>query len=104
MRTVEYVNLLNPENRIRIRFEAEHGQILRFTVQLECWFDHWTPVIRYDTAHGFAHCDIIHPYGDDRKVQLKVESYNDALTYAVADITDQWRRYRDRFERWQSRA
>lgn len=98
MRTVEYVNLLNPENRVRIRFDTEHGQVLKFVVQLECRYDAWTPVIRYDTAHGFAHCDIIFPSGDDRKIRLPIQDFNEALTYAVDDITDNWSRYRERYE------
>ena len=100
MRAVEYVNLLNPENRIRIRFDTDAGQILKFTVQLEYWHEDWMPVVRYDTAHGFAHCDIIHPYGDDRKVRLEVRGFNEALTYAITDIAENWVRYRDRYE-WQ---
>ena len=102
MRTVEYVNLLNPENRIRIRFDTDAGQILRFTVQLECWHEDWMPVVRCDTAHGFAHCDIIHPHGDDRKVRLDIQDFNEALTIAVADITENWVRYRERYEGWRA--
>jgi hypothetical protein len=101
VRTVEYVNLLNPENRVRIRFDTEHGQVLKFVVQLECWYDAWTPVIRYDTAHGFAHCDIIFPRGDDHKLRLAIQDFDEALTYVVEDIAENWSRYRDRYEEWQ---
>lgn len=101
MRTVEYVKLLNPENSIRIRFGTEYGRIIRFTVQLECQFDEWTPVLRYDTAHGFAHYDIIHPHGDDQKVPIEIQNFNEALTFAVTDITQNWERYRERFVGWQ---
>ncbi len=101
MRIVEYMKLLNPGNSVRIRFDTDHGQILRFTVQLECHFDEWTPVLRYDTAHGFPHYDIIHPHGDDQKVPIDIQDFNEALSFAVADITQNWAWYRERYERWQ---
>ena len=101
MRTVEYVKLLNPENRVRIRFDTDQGQVLRFTVQLECRFDEWAPVLRYDTAHGFAHYDIIHPHGNDQKIPIEIQDFMEALAFGVADITQNWGRYRERYEGWQ---
>ena len=63
MRAVEFRRLLDYDNALRVMFESERGQILRFVVQLECQFvedGKWTPVVRYDTAHGYAHRDIMH--------------------------------------------
>jgi len=40
-------------------------------VQLECKIaesDEFTAVIRYDTAHGFAHLDRLHPSSAERKI------------------------------------
>lgn len=64
MRTVEFRRLLDYDNALRVMFETERGQILRFVVQLECQFvedGEWIPVVRYDTAHGYAHRDVLHP-------------------------------------------
>jgi hypothetical protein len=38
MRTVEFRRLLDFDNALRVMFETERGQILRFVVQLECLF------------------------------------------------------------------
>lgn len=65
MRSIEFHRILDAENMLRVRFDTERGHVLRFTVQLESRFgqsDDWIPVVRYDTAHGFAHMDQLHPY------------------------------------------
>ncbi|HLC15676.1 MAG TPA: hypothetical protein VJL89_05565, partial [Thermodesulfovibrionia bacterium] len=63
MRHVEFRKLLDEDNALRVRFEIDKGRVSQFVVQLECTFDdEWIPVVRYDTAHGFAHCDKLHPY------------------------------------------
>ncbi|MCK6568124.1 MAG: hypothetical protein HUU12_15115 [Anaerolineales bacterium] len=70
MRTVEFRRLLDDANALRVRFETDHGQILRFIVQLECLFSEdgeWTPVVRYDTAHGYAHRDVMRPHRKRRE-------------------------------------
>lgn len=41
------------------------------------------PVIRYDTAHGFAHIDRIYPDGQIEKQPLYFDNYNLAFTYAI---------------------
>jgi hypothetical protein len=70
-------------------------------VQLECFInDYWTPVIRYDTAHGFAHCDRLHPYEPAAKTQMQTQDYNDALTIALTDLSENWLAYRRRYEQW----
>ena len=58
MRHIEFRRLFDNDNALRVHFDVEHGEVLVFVVQLECLFSgKWTPVIRYDTAHGFAHRD-----------------------------------------------
>jgi len=50
MRTVEFRRLLDNDNALRVMFETDHGQIVRFVVQLECIFiegGEWMPVVRY---------------------------------------------------------
>ena len=48
--------VLGNDSRIR-HFHARIGQqVLEFVVQLEILTEgRWKPVVRYDTAHGFAH-------------------------------------------------
>jgi hypothetical protein len=101
VRTVEFRRLLDETNALRVSFDIEHGQVQRFVVQLEGLFDDaWQAVVRYDTAHGFAHCDVLHPYDDTQKISLETNDYNEALTYAQVDLANHWRDYRARYEEW----
>ena len=101
MRTVEYRRLLDDRNAVRVRFELERHQILKFVVQLECRFnDEWMAVVRYDTTHNFAHCDVLHPTEKAQKVEMASQDYNEALTLAIDDLTKNWQKYRRRYERW----
>lgn len=101
MRDVTFRQLLNEQNALRVRFSLDHGEVVKFVVQLECCFESkWTAVIRYDTAHGFAHCDKIHPYQTTEKTTLETKDYNEALTFALNDLQANWRHYRQRYEKW----
>ena len=101
MRTVEFHRLLDHQNSLRVRFELEQGQVKKFIAQLECYINGaWCPVVRYDTAHNFAHRDLIHPVGDVEKSEMAVQDYNEALTFAIEDLADNWGKYRERYEQW----
>ena len=100
-RTVTFEHSLGPGSRARVRFVKERGRILGFAVQLECLFgDQWQPVVCYDTAHDFAHRDVIRPDGTAEKTALSFSDYNQALTFAHEDIKANWQVYRDRYQRW----
>ena len=104
MRKVEFRTLLDDDNALRVRFESEQGKILRFVVQFECRFEgEWVAVVRYDTAHGFAHCDRLHPYRDAIKTVMTTQDYNDALTFAIRDLTENWRNYRIKYQEWRKK-
>jgi hypothetical protein len=103
MRTVEFRRLLDDMNALRVRFETDRGQILRFVIQLECLFSEdgeWTPVVRYDTAHGYAHRDVLHPHEREEKTEMPVQDYNEAFTIAMDDIVKRRVVYRRRYEEW----
>ncbi|MBW7919911.1 MAG: hypothetical protein H3C52_11495 [Anaerolineales bacterium] len=102
MRVVSYVYAFDDNNALRVRFELERGRVLSFVVQLECYFvDHgWLPVVRYDTAHGFAHRDTIHPRREAEKKAMPVGSYEEGLSFAENDLKSNWREYRRRYEEW----
>jgi hypothetical protein len=102
MQLVEFHRFLNDYNALRVRFELDAGQILKFVVQLECQFADkaWVPIIRYDTAHGFAHCDKLHPYESTLKTKMETKNYNDALNMALDDLVRNWQAYRRRYEEW----
>ncbi|HET8562412.1 MAG TPA: hypothetical protein VFM35_00935 [Candidatus Binatia bacterium] len=54
----------------------------------------WQAVIRYDTAHGYAHIDRFNLEGKRRKETLHL-SLSDALTRAERDIKQNWQHFRE---------
>ena len=91
--------LLERDVAVRVRFTRNRGRITAFVVQLECWIrDHWYPVMRYDTAHGFTHCDALKPDGTQEKHTIPIRDFNEALTYAQNDLRTNYRRYCERFK------
>lgn len=102
MRQVSYVQALDSNNALRVRFELEYGRVVSFVVQLECYFEDngWLPVVRYDTAHGFAHRDTMHPKEQTEKTEITVDSYEEGMNYAIDDVKANWLQYRRRYEKW----
>jgi len=93
----EYVIPLGKNARKRHRHETDRGKVTGFTVQLEVYVnDQWREVIRYDSAHGFAHIDRY--YLDGRKVKKELNlKLNEALTLADEDIKENWKAYQKAF-------
>lgn len=88
----------SPDCRKRHQHHRYKNEIVEFVVQLEVMLKgHWYPVIRYDTAHEFAHCDIIHHSGKIEKVSIPSLNYKEALTFADKDLNENWQIYRSRF-------
>jgi hypothetical protein len=94
-RLVQFTLLLTLEDRRRRRHIAEKGQILKFAVQYETKVKgRWYPVVRYDTAHGYAHKHIFYPNGQQRKSRMQIANYNLALKVAEDDVRRHWPRYK----------
>jgi hypothetical protein len=94
----EFVVVLSDDCRIRHYHNRIKSQILEFMVQLEISSKgKWKPVVRYDTAHDYAHRDIFHGDGKVEKIPLSFGDYNSALTFAELDIRSNWELYRERF-------
>lgn len=67
----EFLIYLDQEMRL-CRYRHYHvsdgKEIVEFRVQLEILVgDEWYAVVRYDTAHGKPHRDILHPNGEQTK-------------------------------------
>lgn len=74
------------------------GQVIEFLVQYEIRIaGEWNPVVRYDTAHGFAHKDILHLTRKADKAALPFTDDNLALIYAENDLRKNWKKYREAF-------
>lgn len=85
------------DTRIRHYHQTEKGRVVKFLVQLEVDVrGTWKGVIRYDTAHGYAHIDRLNIKGRKKKGRLHL-NFNEALTRAERDIKQNWSVYRERF-------
>ena len=92
-----YTLSVGTDTRIRHYHRTERGRVLEFVVQLEVQIrGEWKPVLRYDTAHRFAHIDRYNLKGRVKKEQLAL-SFGEALTRAERDIKQNWLTYRERF-------
>jgi len=100
MKTKSYVFMLTETDRKRHKHMSDAGKIIGFVVQYETKLqDKWVPMMRYDTAHGFAHKDILNPDGTSEKILLGNVDYNELLTFADRDINENWQRYKGRYIR-----
>ncbi|MEA3416286.1 MAG: hypothetical protein U9R02_09055 [Thermodesulfobacteriota bacterium] len=92
-----YIIPLGENARKRHYHEADKGDIIGFAVQLEVLVnDQWKVVIRYDSAHGFAHIDRY--YLDGRKVKIELHlKLSEALTLGDEDIKENWKIYQKAF-------
>ena len=85
------------DTRIRHYHRTEYGKVIKFSVQLEVEIKtRWRGVIRYDTAHGYAHIDRFNLQRKRKKERLQL-SFSEALTRAERDIKQNWWIYRERF-------
>jgi hypothetical protein len=93
---------LEQDVQIRTRMGLDRrGNVVHFTVQLEIWIDKWTPVVRYDNAHGEAHIDYINPKGVTYdKIWLNLRPpFNVAMTRAEQEIKEDYSAHIERFRK-----
>ena len=94
----EYIIRIGPYDRYRHLHIKNKGRIVFFRLQYETQIKGiWHPVVRYDTAHGFAHRDLLNIQGQVEKTPLFNQDYNDALTFAESDLKANWAIYKARF-------
>jgi hypothetical protein len=99
---VEFVYFLSTEqeDRLRVRATKTKAAIMSFVVQYEALIQgQWRAIVRYDTGHGFAHKDTLHPDGSSDKQPLSFPSLNLAFTFAIQDLKSLWRWYRYGYEK-----
>ena len=99
--TAYRVRLRDEQDFLRVLIQVERGVVLRFVVQYEAVLDGATyPVVRYDSAHGAAHRDILDRTGRViDKHWIFNKTYAEVATDAIADIKANWPTYREAFER-----
>ncbi|MDO8141881.1 MAG: hypothetical protein Q6358_10320 [Candidatus Brocadiales bacterium] len=99
---LRFTVMLSPDQKDRLRVTAfkEKSKIIRFVTQYEAYIKgEWRNIVRYDTAHGFAHKDLIHPNGITYKQPLAFKDFNMALTFAIHDLKVSWKWYRIAYEK-----
>lgn len=84
---IEYIIRVEINDRYRHMHIHERGKYSIFRVPYETRInDKWYPVVRYDTAHGFVHRDLMNINGDVKKTPLFNQDNNSALTFAENDL------------------
>ena len=90
---------LDGRNRYRHYHLLEKKDVLEFRVQYEAYLQgRWHIIVRYDTAHGFAHRDVMHPDGTATKTAFQYWDYAAVLTYGERDLKRNWASYRKAYE------
>jgi hypothetical protein len=102
----EYIVYLSPERQDRFRYyhDLESGRIVHFRIQYEALVrGEWQAIVRYDTAHGWPHRDLLHPNGTQEKQEFHGYSRGEVLTLGERDIKTNWKRYRVAYEQESNR-
>lgn len=65
----EYLRSIRPgQDRIRYYHLTEGKRVIKFLVQYETFIEgKWREIVRYDSAHGHPHKDVLHPDGSQDK-------------------------------------
>jgi len=100
MTETEYIIDLTPdgENRYRHRHVLEKKRIVEFRLQYEAYLvRQWHAIVRYDSFHGFAHRDVMHPDGTETKTAFRDWNYEQVLTFGERDLKQNWATYREKY-------
>ena len=91
---------VSDRDRCRLHCVTERGKVNLFRVQYEAFIDgEWRPVVRYDTAHGSPHRDLLHPDQPGEKTQYPGRSNAEVLSLGQEDIKRNWSVYRAQYEK-----
>ncbi len=101
MNETEFIIYLDEaqQNRYRHRHVWSGEKIVDFRIQYETFIaGQWHPVLRYDTAHGQPHRDILHSDGTQTKEMYPHYSSAEVLTVGQRDIIENWQIYRAAYQ------
>ena len=100
MKEIEFETILdkNGHERLWVRLKIEKGELIDVVYQYETLIENnWTPIVRYDCAHGFFHRDVLKPNGDTEKKEIVIDNLKSASKYAEQDLKDRWEWYKERY-------
>lgn len=98
----EYQFWLDENVYVVVYLWPQQRTVLEFVVKLHLIYQDKTyEVLRFDTAHGGPHKDVLHPDGSKYLVKhfLYLDN-NQGLTFALDDIKEHWKSYIERFKKW----
>jgi len=96
----EFFKYIDDEGKeiVRMKIQTDGKKVTDILVQYDTFLDNkWTPIIRYDCAHGYFHKDVLNPKGNKEKHTIVIQNLEDALLYAEQDIKDRWKFYKTRY-------
>jgi hypothetical protein len=96
----EFVKSLDEEGneRMRVKLMIKKGKLIDIVFQYESLIIRkWTPIIRYDLAHGFFHRDVMKAGGEKEKTVIEIAGLSEASIFAEQDIKDKWEFYKQRY-------
>jgi hypothetical protein len=93
---------LDDRTTLQVEFLTVRGRVVSFVVRL-MWRcsdqDQWFNVVRFDTAHGVPHRDLLNRHGRVvRKDWLTGLTFEQALTRAKSDLMQNYEAYIEGFE------
>ncbi len=84
--------------RMRVRLKIIKGELIDIVFQYESLIEKkWTPIVRYDLAHGFFHRDVLKPGEEKEKTVIEITGLREASIFAEQDIKDKWEFYKLRY-------
>ncbi|MHB8523865.1 MAG: DUF7718 family protein [Limisphaerales bacterium] len=91
----DYIIWLDDQTYVRVDFVTVSGRVVSFVVSLMRAKDEkLTSIVRYDTAHGMPHRDLLDRRGRVvRKDWLPEMPFDQALTHAKIDLVENYEKY-----------
>ncbi len=96
----KYFNWLHDNVYYSVEYITVKGTVVGFVVRLcACINGVWYNIIRYDTAHGTPHLDVLNIKGKTKdKIWMPQLDASEAMTFAIDDIKTNFKTYIRRFE------
>jgi hypothetical protein len=94
---------------IVVEYLWKAGKVIKFAAVLTKFrvsVRGWDEICRYDTAHGFAHLDILDEHRDViNKIPLSgAASYNEAFTYAINNLKENHQKFWEEYTARQAKG
>jgi len=95
-----FVKSLDEESneRRRVKLSITKGELVDIVFQYESFIaTKWTPIVRYDLAHGFFHRDVMKLNGEKEKTVIEIAGLQEAAIFAEQDIKGKWEFYKQQY-------